>query len=180
MAKANDVAAIKRMMRAIARARIKATDMRNFGGIVVAEKKAQFNRSESADGSEKWEPLSPKTIKRKSGQHSTTRYKQGTTRKTKAKNSSATPTKPLIDSGQMRDMYVSEATADRVVVSMAKSRSTGVSSRGESIAEIHHDGRGNNPARPHIGIPKAAITRIQKAFADHVERTWKSIINARS
>jgi len=147
--------------------------------IVREERQKGFDDSTSPTG-ERWKPLSPETIKRKKGEHTTQkmyRKKKGgpsglSARKTKP---SSTPEKPLIDTGAMRTPTVS-ATKDEGRVTMAKSRSEVLSSAG-SIAKIHQEGSGNNPKREHWGFYPNAIRRIQSAYDKLIKEVVRKISN---
>jgi len=150
---------------------ITAQEMRDFGNIVVLERKAHFQRHEGPDG-ETWAALAPSTIKSKGRAGHTTKYKQnregnrfvagGSFQKVKIA-ASGNPSWPLVRTGEMMNAYIGSATKKRVRVQLAKSRIQDVSG-GKSIAQIHNEGLGNNPKRVHIGIPKEARERINAAF----------------
>lgn len=148
---------------------------REAAAIVREERQKDFDKGISPTG-ERWKPLSPETIKRKRGEHATQkmyRKKKGgpsglSTRRAKP---SATPEKPLIDTGALR-MPTIEADAKSGRVVMAKSRSEIVSTAG-SIAKIHNDGSGKIPKREHWGISNAAQQRIKKAYIDMLKELNK-------
>jgi phage gpG-like protein len=141
---------LSRALVQIVREGITETDMRKFGNIVMMERKKHFEAGQGPDGNT-WKKLSPKTIKRKG--HS----------------------KPLIDKGYLRDMYISTVTKAGVVLRVAKSRAASVWS-GLSISEIHDHGTDEIPARPHMGIPKAAEDKIKREAARLIERALKKYI----
>lgn len=141
------------------------------------ERKKGFMRSESPTG-EKWPKLSPKTIKRKKGEHSTTRVyrkkKNGPSGLSeRGARASKSPEKPLIDTGAMMTPTV-EANHIQGKVIMARSRGEVVSTAG-SIAKIHQDGAGHNPRREHWGIYPLANRRIDEAWEALLDGLVKAI-----
>lgn len=151
-----DIQQLGKILMEIAQARLSIQDMRNMGNIVMRVRKQNFNAGIDPDG-HKWKELKAKTIARKK------------------KKGSPSPESPLIDTGNMRDMYIGGVSKDRVILKYAQSRSKDVAS-GMSIAEIHHNGAGNIPARPHMAIPAQAVTDIKAYFDIRVKEEWKKLM----
>lgn len=141
------------------------TAFHRAAAIIVRDERAKaFDTGTAPDGS-KWQALKPETIKRKSGQHATLRVgrKQGISglKQSRAKMS-ATPTKPLLDTGIMSKPTI-QANAKQGKVIMARARGEVVSGAG-SIAAIHNNGTAKIPKREHWAIYPEADKRITKAW----------------
>jgi hypothetical protein len=151
---------------------------REAAAIIRLERAKGFDRGQSPTG-EGWKPLAHETIKRKRGEHSTQKMyrkqKGGPTGlSSRRAKPSATPEKPLIDTGALR-MPTVEADAKSGRVVMAKSRSEMVSSAG-SIGKIHNEGAGKVPKREHWGIYPEAIKQVTRLY----NTTLKEVVRAAS
>lgn len=181
---ANDIAAIKELFRKIARARFNSEDFRECANIVRQERAKGMERGADYEGN-KYAPLKPATIKRKAGTHTTQKYKQnrqgnrfvkgGSIQSTKVKGNAANASKPLIDTGTMRDPTIS-ATNTQGKVTLAQARSNAVAG-GASIAQIHEQGLGNNPRRRHWGIYPMARRRCELYLKRKMERLWREVMH---
>jgi hypothetical protein len=139
---------------------------RNVANLAHRKRVQGMEASIDVDGNP-FDALEPSTIRKKSGEHKTMkmyRKKKGgptglASRKVKA---SATPEKPMIDTGAMKNTRVeADSTEGRVI--MARSRSERISTAG-SIAKIHQDGAGNNPERRHWGFYPGVREEANKRY----------------
>jgi phage gpG-like protein len=152
----SDIAQLTRILIEIAKHRLTLQDMRNMANIVMKHRKSHFNTGTDPEGN-KWERLRLSTVKRK-----------------KKKNSQA-PLTPLVDTGNLRDMYVGSVSKEKVVLKYANSRTKDVSG-GKSIAELHEFGTDKMPARKHMAIHIAAAKEIRRYFNIRVMDEWKKLM----
>jgi hypothetical protein len=139
--------------------------MKNAAEIIVKDRKANFMKGKGPNG-ESWARLKLATVKSKRKEHKTTRVKRkkgisglGVSESKPAKY----PTKPLIDTGSLMNA-TSHVKGKTAIVKMARSRSEAVTGGFESIAKVHQEGLGNNPPRPHWGIPQQSERAIERAW----------------
>jgi hypothetical protein len=163
----------KAMFRRLAEFRFTPSDMIALANIQVMERKKGFIFSYGPDG-EQWAPLKAATIRRKSGEHSTTRARKGVMRKTKARNVSIAPDKPLIDSGQLMTPGPIRTRDNEARIPLAQSRKLPVWKR-KSISDIHNEGSGRIPKREHWGFYKDARKNIRAMAGAIFARFVKTI-----
>lgn len=172
-----DVNGLMKKFQRAARIKFDASDMIEFANIVRTERQKAFDESRAPDGS-KWKELDPKTIAQKKKEHSSMRVqrnKQGISGlgMSKSRRKSATPDKPLMDTGVLSKPTVSAKT-NEATVTMPRSRADSVWN-GMGIGEIHNKGTDKIPKREHWAIYPEAVKGIDKLKEEIFERKIREI-----